>query len=325
MTPDPIHALATAIAVVAKATLGGEAPVVELSAPAKAEHGDLATPVAMGLARAAGIDGLSGMRSTWREGGIAFTRPFLAVSRADLQSYLTRKGIVWIDDPSNTDGRYQRIKARRALAALAPLGITAQQLSHVAQNLGFARSALVRFTSQVAADLVCEGAGGLQIRRDSYLTHPFEVQRRLLIACLKWISGAEYAPRATAIGKVEWAILNGKDSTLSGCRIRIKADIIAITREPRAVAATACATDQLWDNRWRVTGPHAPDLTLRALGADGLRVCKNWRNTGISRDALLVSPGIWRGDALISAPLAGFNTEWCATIPIPFAKFILSH
>jgi arginyl-tRNA synthetase len=53
VTPDPINALADAIAAVAQATLGGETPVVELSAPAKAEHGDLATPVAMGLARAA--------------------------------------------------------------------------------------------------------------------------------------------------------------------------------------------------------------------------------------------------------------------------------
>ena len=286
---------------------------------------DQAETVLMGLARAAGIDGLSGMRSTWREGRIVFTRPFLDVSRADLRSYLTRKGIAWIDDPSNTDGRYQRIKARRALAALAPVGITAERLARVASNLDFARSALAGYTAEIAADLVTEVAGGLQIRREQYSFQSVEMQRRLLIAALRWVSGATYAPRATAVGNVELAIVTGKDSTLSGCRIRLKADLITITREPRAVVTTTCPSDQLWDGRWRVTGPHAPDLTLRALGAEGLRNCKNWREMGHSRDALLVSPAVWRGDALISAPLAGFNREWTATIPIGFEKFVLSH
>ena len=286
---------------------------------------DQAETVLMGLARAAGIDGLSGMRSTWREDGITFTRPFLAVSRADLQAYLLRKGIAWIDDPSNADGRFQRIKARRALAALAPVGITAERLARVASNLDFARSALAAYTAEIAADLVTEVAAGLQIRRKQYSLQSFEVQRRLLITALQWVSGAAYAPRANAVGNVELAIVAGKDSTLSGCRIRLKADTIAITREPRAVATTTCPSDQLWDGRWRVTGPHAPDLTLRALGAEGLRMCKKWRDTGHSRDTVLVSPAVWRGDALISAPLAGFNAEWSATIPNGFHKFVLSH
>ena len=286
---------------------------------------DQAETVLMGLARAAGIDGLSGMRNAWREGGIAFTRPFLDVSRADLQSYLVRKRIAWIDDPSNTNGRYQRIKARRALAALAPVGITAERLARVASNLDFARSALTSYTATIATDLVAENAGGLQIRREQYSVQSFEVKRRVLIAALRWISSAAYAPRADAVRNVEWAIETGKDSTLCGCRIRVKADTIAITREPPAVASTICHTNQLWDKRWRIDGPHAPGLTLRALGAEGLRLCKNWRDTGIWRDGLLVSPAVWRGDALISAPLAGFNADWAATIPIGFHKFVLSH
>ena len=286
---------------------------------------DQAETVLMGLARAAGIDGLCGMRSAWREEGVAFTRPFLEVSRADLQSYLLRKGVVWVEDPSNTDGRYQRIKARRALVALAPVGITAEGLARVASNLDVARTALAKYTAQIARDLVTECAGGLQIKREQFSFQSFEVKRRLLIAAMRWISGAAYAPRAEAVGNVQEAILNGKDSTLSGCRFRVKADHIAITREPRAVATTNGPIDQLWDNRWRVTGADAPDLSLRALGALGLRGCKNWRDTGISRDALLVSPAVWRGDALISAPLAGFNPEWSASIPNGFHKFVLSH
>jgi arginyl-tRNA synthetase len=53
VTPDPIRTLADAVAAAARQAIGGELPVVELSAPAKVEHGDLASPVAMGLAGSA--------------------------------------------------------------------------------------------------------------------------------------------------------------------------------------------------------------------------------------------------------------------------------
>ena len=44
-------------------------------------------------------------------------------------AYLTRRGVVWMDDPSNDNDRFQRVKARRALKALKPLGITVERLA----------------------------------------------------------------------------------------------------------------------------------------------------------------------------------------------------
>ena len=100
--------------------------------------------------------------------------------------------------------------------------------------------------------------------------------------------------------------------------------MIRIVREAKA-AQGVCDLGQMWDGRWRVTGPGGAGLTLRALGAEGLRACKSWRACGISRDALLVSPAVWRGDTLIAAPLAGFAQGYDAKIDTSFNSFLLSH
>ena len=90
---------------------------------------DQAETFLMGLARSAGLDGLTGMRPHWQQGGVTFLRPLLGLSRAALRSYLQGKGQVWIDDPTNDNDRYTRVKARRALKALKPLGVTVDRLS----------------------------------------------------------------------------------------------------------------------------------------------------------------------------------------------------
>ena len=286
---------------------------------------DQAETFLMGLGRASGLDGLVGMRTCWRRDYVDWSRPLLAHSRAELRAYLRRHNIAWVDDPTNEDDRYTRIKARRALAALASLGITAKSLTTSMNHLSQAMQVVENAVQVAVAAYVTEAAGGLTIARAGYDALPYDVQRRLLVAGIGWMSGNPYPPRMAAQGMLHRKIEAGLDTTLNGCRFRCKGDLVHIVREPKAVLGLSCATDQIWDTRWRITGPPAPGLTLRALGAEGLRLCKNWRNTGLSRDALLVSPAVWQGDALISAPVAGFNPEWSATIPIGFAKFVLSH
>lgn len=286
---------------------------------------DQAETFLMGLARAAGLDGLAGMRDSWTQGGIRFSRPLLAVCRADLRSFLTKRGVVWMDDPSNDNDRFTRVKARRALKALKPLGITVERLTTTIANLAMAQDGLTKAAYDTWESIGRETAGALHLpSRDLRFAGP-EMERRLLLAAIRWISGADYAPRAHKLATLERAIVQGRDATLGGCRFRMKDKQLTILREPRAVAQSECATDQIWDNRWQLSGPHSPDLRIRALGADGLSLCPDWRSLGIPRDALLVSPAIWRGQTLIAAPLAGFSNDWCANCSPSFASFVLSH
>lgn len=286
---------------------------------------DQAETFLMGLARAAGIDGLSGMRRQWDDGVVRWARPLLLTPRAALRDYLVRNGVSWVEDPSNADERYTRVKARRVLKALRPLGITVDKLADVTVNLAIAQGALREAAAKAAEEVLRTDAGEVVIDRAGLGQLGPELTRRILIAALRWVSSAPYAPRAAQVMRLVHAIQLGRHATLWGCRSRVGDTEIRIAREPKAVAEVETPTDMIWDGRWRLSGPHRSGLRVRALGADGLRQCGNWRETGHSRAALLVSPAIWRDESLISAPLAGFGAGWTAEIAAGFPSFMLSH
>lgn len=279
---------------------------------------DQAETLVMGLARAAGIDGLAGMRPSWTEGGVRFVRPLLEAGRAELRAWLEAQGIPWIDDPTNENDRFARVRARKALAVMEPLGISAEGLVTVARNLAEAREALDAAMAEAAARLVREVAGALVLDAPGFAALPGEVRRRLVVAALAWVSRAGYAPRADAVARLAAAIIDGRDATLWGCRLRRG----VLMREAKA---TGTGAGPLWDGRWVIEGPWAQGLTVRAMGAEGLRACKDWRAAGVSREILAVTPGIWAGETLVSAPLAGFANGWSARIDAPFHLFGLSH
>lgn len=286
---------------------------------------DAAETFLMGLSRASGLDGLVGLRKVWQEAGIEWSRPLLRHHRAELRGYLRRHGLPWVDDPTNEDDRFARTRARRALVALRPLGITVEGLSTTINHLVSARQALRDVRADFVAGHVSEIAGALDIGLTAFAGLPFDLRRRVLVDALAWMSAAPHPPRMHEQVVLVTKVSAGRDTTLRGCRFRCLPDRIRICREPKAVAKLITATPALWDDRWRVEGPHQPGLEVRSLGLVGLKACKNWRSTGIARDALLVSPGIWRGDALIAAPLAGAPNGWTARIPASFSRFIVSH
>lgn len=286
---------------------------------------DQAETFLMGLARGAGLDGLTGMRRFWDQGGIRFLRPFLHIQRNDLRAYLSRQGLTWTDDPSNANDRFDRVKARKALKTLKPLGVTAARMAGTMQNLQLAQAALQQAVAHAAAQVCTETAGELVFDRDEWHRVTPEIQRRLLIAGFLWVSGAEYAPRSNAIARVLTTIADGREATLGGCRLRQGATGFRIMREAKAVEGVRCATNALWDGRWRVEGPHVEGHELRALGASGLQHCKAWRQTKLPRETLVTTPAIWYGETLISAPVAGFSTDWTARIVAGFKLFVLSH
>jgi tRNA(Ile)-lysidine synthase len=285
---------------------------------------DQAETFLMGLQRAAGLDGLSGMRLAWQHDGVTFARPFLHVTRVRLRDYLEKRHLGWVDDPTNEDEGYTRIKARKVLEALKPLGISADHLARVAENLAMAQSVVRIAVSAAVSGVVREVAGGLVMERQAFESLQCEVQRRILLAAFAWMTGAGHPPRGEAVDRVQTAIRASRDTTLAGCRIRATAATIRILREPRALAGLETPTTVAWDHRWRLDGPHGDGLTIRAL-SDGLRQVPDWRDTGLLRDALVVTPAVWAGDALIAAPLAGFGQGWTATVCPSFASFLLSH
>jgi tRNA(Ile)-lysidine synthase len=272
---------------------------------------DQAETLLMGLARSAGLPGLSGMRRQWAEGGVTFHRPLLDAGRGELRDWLRGQGIPWVDDPTNEDARFQRVKARSALAALAPLGITVEGLAGVAGHLAAAQEALAVQVQAALVRHVVQTAGALHLKPGLW-DEPGEVQRQVVATALRWLSRAAYAPRSSDLARLIAAMAAGRDATLAGCRHRAG----WLMREARALGAPVPVGD-LWDGRWRVTGPPGE---VRALGL-GLKACPDWRVTGLPRAVLEVTPAVWQGDRLLAAPCAGWPQGWAARLDAVWPVF----
>ncbi len=151
------------------------------------------------------------------------------------------------------------------------------------------------------------------IDRDRLQALPPDMARRIVAAALCHVASAPYRPRLSAL----IAALGADTATLHGCVLRSRGASLRISREYRAVAHHAVRLGSAWDRRWQITPPAQFDLPgaeIRALGPAGLALCAGARDTGLPRVALLASPAIWQGTRLIAAPLAGFGTDWRASV-----------
>ena len=299
---------------------------------------DQAETVLMRLARSSGVDGLAGMPDRFERGDLVFIRPLLSNRREELRNYLRYRDIKWCEDPSNDDDSFERVRARKASAVLADLGIDADALSRVSWHARSAKWALDHYLWLEVSknELVREDRGDLILPEQTPSPKhdaPAEIHRRALNKAVQWVSGAEYPPRSMSLIQMSAAMSQADRHTLGGCFVsRIESgkrrfeNELRITREFNAVRDLATPTDELWDGRWSLEGPHTPDLEIRALG-EAVKDCPDWRDTGLPRTSLLASPAVWRGGVLVAAPLAGFSNGWTASATGrgSFAKFLLSR
>ncbi|WP_377193499.1 tRNA lysidine(34) synthetase TilS [Ruegeria meonggei] len=289
---------------------------------------DQAETVLMRLGRAAGVTGLSGMPNSRERNSITLLRPMLGLTRQQLRDYLTEAGVDWVEDPSNHDQRFDRIKARDALLGLGTLGISAASLGRVAENLAQAREALARYTQETARKITVVDGGDICVDRAKFDDLPNEIQRRLLIGIIAWIAGPGYPPRGSAVEQAVAAVGDGKTLAMAGCLLTCQEDKAWFCRELNAVAHEFVRTHQTWDKRWVLSGPATEKTQVRALGEAGLRQVSEWRTMGKPRPALLSSPAVWEGETLLSAPLAGFSNGWSANFTPERPEFytsLLSH
>lgn len=284
---------------------------------------DQAETLLMGLARAAGLDGLTGLRPSWEQHGTRFHRPLLHVSRADLAAYLREQGLSWVDDPTNTDDRYERARMRQALAILAPLGLSSDRLARVARQLAAAQAALRDVVRAAAMRHAEERAGALFLDAQGLAQEPAEVQRRLIQAAVQWLSGEAQPPRADAVARFADAVHFGRAATLAGVMLRHWQGRAVLCRETARLGPPV-RPGEIWDRRWKIDAPPASGQ-IRELGAEGLRQLPDWRSLGLPRHVLIGTPALWQGECLIAAPLAGLPGGASATITAPFSLFVISH
>lgn len=189
---------------------------------------DQAETFLLRLARGSGLDGLSAMRAEapWPVqgfAGLSVARPLLGIGRAELRSYLTARGQLWLDDPMNEDAAFDRVKIRQVQPVLAALGLTPARIAAAASHLARARMALDSMTQTLLARAVQKGEGKAVLLDPVALADaPPEVGLRALATVLMEVSGQGYRPRFEALERLYQRIARnevGGGCTLHGCRI----------------------------------------------------------------------------------------------------------
>jgi tRNA(Ile)-lysidine synthase len=110
----------------------------------------------LALSRGAGLPGLAAMPAHARRNGLDIYRPLLAVPGADVREWLAGRGLLWIEDPTNTDTRYTRNRIRSVLLP-ALTQVFPQFQSTFARSAGHAAQAQQLLAELGAQDLQAVG------------------------------------------------------------------------------------------------------------------------------------------------------------------------
>jgi len=234
---------------------------------------DQAETVLMRLARTSSLDSLAGIHrwSVWN--GIKLFRPLLGERRVALREFLASVDQPWIDDPSNADERFERVRVRKIMPLLAEGGITAETLSGLASEAADVSQALWAAAREWVERHGVEhdsGYGAVPIRD---FGRQAEALRTRILGCLIGRYGGGKLPEPAELGLLSaWlATASAGRRTLGGAVIARRSREFLVGREPGRIdpaPVTVPASGQvIWDGRFEIHAP--PGCRVRPLGQTG--------------------------------------------------------
>jgi tRNA(Ile)-lysidine synthase len=232
---------------------------------------DQAETVLMRMAHGSGLEGLRGMAVMADVEGVCVHRPLLGLDPKLLRAVVDEAGLVPVEDPSNADPHYERVRWRQVMPQLAALGLDAGMVAQLADRIGEADAAIAQIADGCFAEIVrLDGFGAARVELAPFVGLSPAISTRLLSRVLKIVGGRQ-KPRALGqIERLRAGIAEGslaKSTTLLGCVVRLRDDAIVVAREPgRALPADAALLphhELVWDERFRI---------VNASGESGLNV-----------------------------------------------------
>lgn len=266
---------------------------------------DQAETVLMRLARGSGLEGLGGMRPRDRavraptperpaEFSATVFRPLLDQPKARLVATLEAYGAKWVEDPSNEDDRFERVRVRKVLEQLGEVGLSPEKISLSARRLRDADEAMhwrgACAHSDEASCVLLPHMGDVATMADWH-DAPY-----LYVRTLRWLmqiyGGAARPAELSKVEELARKLMRGVSevaggATLGGCKIELIDDTfepgsargggrIRIYREgsgeglPIAPVLPGQSVD--WDGRrFQVVAQRSakPGVVVRALGMQG--------------------------------------------------------
>jgi len=203
-----------------------------------------------------GMGAMAGMRALsvspiWPEGrGVFLARPFLDVTRERLRAFLLERGERWIDDPTNKNRYYERVRMRQDLAPSDALEFKARLKA----------AGLVR--KQQDLELLTWFKRDVTAYQDGLVSiHSVDtISQTVLAEGLAWllmVAGggdrrADRTGRLELAGDMKTAFKSFRARTLGGAWIAPRQGLVHIARDPgRAEVFTGdMQAGDVWDGRF---------------------------------------------------------------------------
>ncbi len=199
-----------------------------LAALATAHHADdQAETLLMRLNRGSGVSGLAGVRSKGAVPGtrLPLLRPLLCWRRAELAGVVEAAGIEPVQDPSNENDRFDRVRLRKALAGADWLDIAATAQS--AEHLADAHAAIEWAAAREWAEQVDDGGMGITYRPRA----PRAIALRVLARIVRQMEGEE--PRGSAVARLFETLVAGQPASIGNLVARPTVEGWSFTPAPR--------------------------------------------------------------------------------------------
>jgi tRNA(Ile)-lysidine synthase len=218
---------------------------------------DQAETVAMRQSRTDSVAALAGIwpENTWN--GVRVLRPLLGVRRLALRHWLTQLGQDWIDDPSNDDPRFERVRVRQTM--------TDEKVVALAEHADQSRKEAVEVAQ--AAHVRLQPEGYFVFDRGLLCETHTSLQAGVLAELVRQVGGGHSFEASSQKRLVDGLSVEGR-RTLGGALVAVRKKDVLVAREAGRIACNWVAIGQsgsvIWDRRFKVTAP--PGSAVKPIG-----------------------------------------------------------
>ncbi|QBK31720.1 tRNA lysidine(34) synthetase TilS [Roseitalea porphyridii] len=195
---------------------------------------DQAETLAMRRARATDGPGLAGIdEATLSERAVWFARPLLETQRTDLRAWLSARSIGWLDDPSNRDPSFERVRVRAALKPADRAALNAEASRRAERRRALARAGAACLNDRLVWRM---DDGALTVDPAGIAAHGTDARIAAMAAALAWTGRLEHQPPT---GHAERALAfcaeaeSGAALTIAGCLMRKRDRLVRLVPEAR--------------------------------------------------------------------------------------------
>ena len=198
------------------------------------QQGDLIENFFIRMFRGAGLKGLVSLDKKSKFGNINLIRPLLNEKKADLEFLSQNVFQFYIEDPSNKNEKFQRIKIRKLIETFKINDLDKKKFVNTLKKLKQSDNVVSFYVKQnFAKNTFYLSKNNKLILNKFFFQQPYEVIFRTLSESIQLIGKKHYSARGKKLDRIIGIIKNNQDfkSTLGGCLIEKVNQTVIISQE----------------------------------------------------------------------------------------------